>query len=243
MIGVNALIYMTALFTDICFTIDAENHYHSGLLLLNNSCLIVSLALLGMLMYLTFRSFHPQRLSETLLPAFAVFLILLALFLDANVVYTPQPVSFLTIAIVISFVLYYNWLHIRFVEEYERALAAEQRVQIMMTQIQPHFVYNTLATIRSLCLRSPETAALAIERFSRYLRLNLDVPNLPDLIPFQQEMEHARIYLEIEILMFPYIHVQYEIADEDFLVPVLTVQPLVENAVRHGVRGRENGDK
>ena len=58
----------------------------------------------------------------------------------------------------------------------------------------------------------------------------------------RQELEHAQIYLEIETMMFPYIRVQYEINDDHFLLPVLTLQPLVENAVRHGVRGRESGE-
>ena len=240
--GVNALIYLTGLFSDICFTIDAENRFRGGMPVLRNSCLILSLFLLGLLLYLVLRHFRPLHLQEALIPFFVTFLILLALLLDSSVLNVLQPVSFLTIAIVISCVLFYNWLHSRFVEEYEQAIATQQRIQIMMTQIQPHFLYNTLATIRSLCQRSPETAARLIERFSRYLRQNLDAPNLPDLIPFRQELEHAQIYLEIETMMFPYIRVQYEIDDDQFLLPVLTLQPLVENAVRHGVRGRESGE-
>ena len=239
---VNALIHLTALFTDICFTIDANNMYQGGLPILKSSCLIISLVLLGLLLYLVLHNFRPLRLQDTLIPTFVVFLILLALFLDAGVLNLLQPVSFLTINIVISCMLFYSWLHSRFMEEYERASALQQRVQIMMTQIQPHFLYNTLATIRSLCLRSPETAARSIEKFSKYLRQNLDSPNLPDLIPFERELEHARIYLEIETLMFPYLHVQYKIEEDDFMLPVLTVQPLVENAIRHGVRAREDGE-
>jgi len=194
-----------------------------------------------MLIYLTFRTFRPLHLRDALIPVFVVFLILLALLLDASVLATPQPVSFLTMAVVISSVLFYMWLHTRFVEEYERALAAEQRIQIMMTQIQPHFLYNTLATIRSLCLRSPETAAQTIDKFSKYLRQNLDTLNQTGLIPFSQELEHVRIYTEIEMLMFPYIHINYDIEDDCFMLPTLTVQPLVENAIRHGVRAREVG--
>ena len=241
MTGVNAGIYLTALFTNISFTIDADNRYQGGLPVLSSSCLITSLILLSLLIYLTFRTFRPLHLRDALIPVFVVFLILLALLLDASVLATPQPVSFLTMAVVISSVLFYMWLHTRFVEEYERALAAEQRIQIMMTQIQPHFLYNTLATIRSLCLRSPETAAQTIDKFSKYLRQNLDTLNQTGLIPFSQELEHVRIYTEIEMLMFPYIHINYDIEDDCFMLPTLTVQPLVENAIRHGVRAREVG--
>ena len=208
---------------------------------MRHSCLIASLILLGVLVFSTFRAYHPSRRKESWIPFFSVVILLLALLLDGSVADTPQPVSFLTISIVMSSVLYYIWLHFQFVRAHENALAAEQRIQIMMTQIQPHFLYNTLATIRSLCLRSPETAAQTIDKFSRYLRQNLDTLNQAELIPFSQELDHVRIYAEIEMLMFPYIHIHYDIGDDCFMLPPLTVQPLVENAIRHGVRAREVG--
>ena len=241
LISANAVIHLTALFSDICFTIDPENEYHGGLPVLKNSCLITSTFLLVMLLYTMFRDYRLWHHKEILVPIFAVMSILIALALDYSTADTPQPVTFLTISIVISSVLYYIWLHFQFVREHEDDLEAQQRIQIMMTQIQPHFLYNTLATIRSLCLRSPETAARTIDKFSRYLRQNLDALDSIGLIPFGRELEHVRIYTEIEMLMFPYIDIRYSVEDEDFMMPVLTLQPLVENAIRHGVRARESG--
>jgi hypothetical protein len=241
LIGVNAGIHLSALFTDICFTIDENNMYQGGWPILRDSCLIVSTLLLGELFFSTLHDYRSSKWKESLIPVFAVSSILLSLLLDNCVYDTPQPVSFLTISIVISNVFYYIWLHFQFVRAHEKDLAAEQRIQIMMTQIQPHFIYNTLAAIRSLCLRSPETAARTIDKFSRYLRQNLDTLNLDGLIPFRQELEHVKIYTEIEMLMFPYIQIRYDVEDDCFRLPVLTVQPLVENAIRHGVRAREVG--
>ena len=242
LIGINAAVYLTALFSDICFTIDADNHYQGGTVAwLSSSCLIVSLILLAELVVLTIRERRSLARKEMWIPFFVVVVILLALLADSHVGNVEQPVSFLTIAIVLGCTLYYFWLHLQFVREHERTLAAEQRIQIMMTQIQPHFLYNTLSTIRSLCLTSPEAAARTIEQFSSYLRQNLDTLNQPGLIPFAKELEHARIYAEIEMQMFPYIHVDYDIECDDFMLPVLTVQPLVENAIRHGVRAKEEG--
>ena len=241
LIGINAGVYLTALFTDICFTINEENMFQGGWPVLRNSCLISSLLLLGALVISTLRDYRPFRLREIWIPAFSVFIILFALLLDSSVHETQQPVSFLTISIVISSILYYIWLHFQFVRAHEKDLAAEQRIQIMMSQIQPHFLYNTLATIRGLCLKSPETAAQTIDKFSRYLRQNLDTLNHSGLIPFKQELEHVKIYTEIEMLMFPYIQIRYDIEDDCFSLPMLTVQPLVENAIRHGVRARSVG--
>lgn len=241
LIGVNAGIHLTALFTDICFTLDGENMFQGGWPVLRNSCLIASVILLSALFFSTLHDHRPSKRKETWIPVFSVFIIILALVLDDCVHETLQPVSFLTISIVISSVLYYIWLHLQFVRAHEKDLAAEQRIQIVMSQIQPHFLYNTLATIRSLCLRSPETAAQTIDKFSRYLRQNLDTLGQNGLIPFSKELEHVKIYTEIGMLMFPYIHIQYDVADDCFMLPILTVQPLVENTIRHGVRARETG--
>lgn len=239
--GVNAGIHMSALFTNICFTIDENNMFQGGLPILRESCLITSVILLGALSFSTLHGYRPSKRKESWIPVFAIFIILLSLLLDSCVHETQQPVSFLTISIVISSALYYIWLHFQFVRAHEKDLAAEQRIQIMMSQIQPHFLYNTLATIRSLCLKSPETAAQTIDKFSRYLRQNLDTLSQSGLIPFKQELEHVKIYTEIEMLMFPYIYIRYDVEDDRFMLPMLTVQPLVENAIRHGVRARDDG--
>ena len=241
LIGINAGIHLTGLFTDICFTIDANNRFQGGWPVLRYSCLNTSLILLTLLLTATFRDYRTSKRKETWIPVFAGFIILFVLPLDNSVHEILQPVTFLTISIVISSVMYYIWLHFQFVRAHEGAMAAEQRIQIMMTQIQPHFLYNTLATIRSLCLRSPETATQTIDKFSRYLRQNLDMLDQPGMIPFRQELEHVKIYTEIEMLMFPYIHIRYDVEDDCFMLPTLTVQPLVENSIRHGVRAREVG--
>ncbi|MBO7662106.1 MAG: histidine kinase, partial [Clostridia bacterium] len=77
--------------------------------------------------------------------------------------------------------------------------------------------------------------------FSNYLRQNIDSLDQENLIPLEKEMEHVRIYTKIEQTRFPNIRVVYDLQDTDFSVPPLTVQPLVENAIRHGVRIREEG--
>ena len=136
---------------------------------------------------------------------------------------------------------YYIWLHLQFVRAHENDLMASQRIQIMMTQIQPHFLFNALNTIRALYAKDPPLADKTLENFSAYLRQNLESLSQTELIPISKEMEHTRLYAEIETLRFPHIQMEYHMEDEHFAIPALTIQPLVENAICHGVRAKKDG--
>lgn len=118
----------------------------------------------------------------------------------------------------------------------------EQRASLMVSQIQPHFVYNTLNTITALCQIDPDLAGETTIKFSQYLRLNMMNMGKSDVQPFKKELEHTNIYLDIEKLRFgDRINVHYDIEEEDFLLPAITLQPLVENAVKHGICKRIEG--
>lgn len=125
--------------------------------------------------------------------------------------------------------------------ERERELA-EARGDIMLSQIQPHFLYNTLAAIRELCLTDPGEAARAVTGFSRFLRENMASLTSKEPIPFERELRHVQTYADLERRRFgDRLTVEYDIRATDFLCPPLVVQPLVENAVRHGVMKRVEG--
>ena len=239
LVGVNAAVHVTALFSGICFRITETNHYMGGPLC--NMCLYVSAILYACQFVMTIRIFHTHRHKETWVPVVVLAMITGAVFLDEHVGSLEQPITYLTLAIAISCVFYYFWLHLMFVREHEQSLEAEQRIQIMMTQIQPHFLNNTIATIRALCRTDAEKAGEVAEKFGEYLRDNLDSLGTVGLVPFRKELEHTRTYAEIEMVRFDNIHVLYDIQDDGFALPPLTVQPLVENAIRHGVRIREEG--
>ncbi len=238
-IGLNAAVHLTALFSDLCFSIDENNVFYRGPL--GFCCHVVSAGLLAYLVYLTVKENAGEWNSGKLIPVLNALLIVGAVLLDTFAAKSEYPVSFLTVAVVSSCVFYYIWLHLQFVREHERAMMAEQRIQIMMSQIQPHFLYNTLSTIQALCKTDPEKAFSTTEKFGAYLRQNIDSLSLPNLIPVAKELEHTRIYAEIEAIRFPSIRVEYDTPELDFSVPALTVQPLVENAIRHGIRIRRDG--
>ena len=119
---------------------------------------------------------------------------------------------------------------------------AEQRIQLMLSQIKPHFLYNTLGSIEALCERDPRAAKLATRKFSKYLRGNMDSLSGEKLIPFEKELQHTQLYLELEQIRFgDALQVEYDIQARDFFLPPLTLEPIVENAVKHGIRMKTDG--
>ena len=118
----------------------------------------------------------------------------------------------------------------------------EAKVQVMVSQIRPHFMYNALSSIAMLCKLKPETAYEATIKFSDYLRGNMDSLKQTAPVPFRKELEHLEKYLYIEKLRFgKKLNIVYDIQADDFEIPLLSVQPLVENAVKHGVGMKEDG--
>ena len=113
---------------------------------------------------------------------------------------------------------------------------------LMLSQIQPHFLYNALNTIKYLTKKDPKAAENAIVKFSNYLRANMDSLTQKEPIPFSKEIDHVKNYISIECLRFgDRLRVEYDIQYEDFLIPPLTVQPIAENAIKHGVNQRPEG--
>ena len=118
----------------------------------------------------------------------------------------------------------------------------DKELAIKMSQIQPHFLYNSLTSIHYLCDKDPKLAKKAVKWFSTYLRGNLETMSKENMVSFEQEMNHIDIYLKLEKLRFgEYLDVVYNIGEKDFLIPSLAIQPLVENAVKHGVGDKKEG--
>ena len=109
-------------------------------------------------------------------------------------------------------------------------------------QMSQHYIYNSLQVIVGMCDTDPVKAKASIIAFADYLRANLDNIVTEKLIPFSRELEYTKAYLELERLAGDRnFDVEYRLNIKDFMIPPLTLQPIVENAVRHGA-GR-NGEK
>ena len=121
------------------------------------------------------------------------------------------------------------------------AQLADSRIAIMMSQIRPHFIYNTLGSIEQLCKLDPPKAGELVHNFAKYLRGNFGELDNPKPILMSQEMEHVRHYISIENVRFPDMTFTFEMNSDDFHIPALTIQPIVENAIKHGLMKLQKG--
>ena len=125
--------------------------------------------------------------------------------------------------------------------EKERQVSNLQ-ADILLSQIQPHFLYNALTAIYRLCDSKPQKAKEAVSEFAKYLRGNLDSLKQNAPIPFADEFNHIKAYLALEKIRYDDdLEVVYDIKASEFFIPALTVQPLIENAVNHGISDLPHG--
>ena len=124
------------------------------------------------------------------------------------------------------------------IEQYMRQQReiAHQRASIMVLQMRPHFIFNTMMSIYYLCAQDSKKAQQVTLDFTSYLRKNFSAIASENTIPFANELEHTRAYLAVEQVQFEdSLFVEYDTPHTRFRVPPLTLQPIVENAVKHGM--------
>ena len=218
---------------------------------LNISTLLTGTGLVAVIAILAAEAVKSSRKMPRLI-LFSTVLIPMGAVYDAYVyVFTPGRYAiYMQMGSIISAVIlggvfiyeYKNKMEIAARVEHMQNELTQSRVAIMVSQIQPHFIYNALATIKALCEIYPESAQEAIARFSKYLRRNMDSLTAKELIPFEQELTHIENYLYIEKIRFQgKVNFIYDIKAVDFFLPPLSVQPLVENALRYGVAAVNGG--
>lgn len=156
---------------------------------------------------------------------------------------------------IIDIYLYYFFLNFVYQtrireESLKKELALTQKelelsntnVRLLQNQISPHFIYNALFIIKALIWTDQKKASDAVDNFSLYTRRNIEAMRSNDLIKFSEELEHIKAFLNIEnVDNETGMIVKYNIEESDFLIPPLTVEPLVENAVIHGTGTLESG--
>lgn len=241
-LGVGAAIAYCAVFAllqsqQLVFRIDEQNVYWE------QSFYWLPVALMGCLFLLMIALilFHRRQMDRGKTTSLLLYSMIPFLATIANMVYKDLMFAHVSMA----FALLIVFVNIQV--QQERALAEKEseltknRIAIMLSQIQPHFLYNALTSISALC-KDNDDAQRALITFSEYLRVNMDALDESAVIPFSQELNHTQQYLWLEQLRTKdRMTVRYEIAVADFFLPVLTLQPIVENAVRHGISLRSAG--
>lgn len=118
----------------------------------------------------------------------------------------------------------------------------QSKIKLMISQIQPHFIYNSLTTIRIMIKHDPDKAYKMIYDFSNYLSYNFNSIEDVPLVPFSEELKHIKTYTDIELeRFFDRLKIVYDIQSDKFALPPLSVQPYVENAIKHGVCKKVGG--
>lgn len=239
--GTYSAIAIVNCFTGFCFYItpDGDLIVHSRLLTLMTGVWFV----IYILVALTGHGNIKTRLtlaSYAITPLFG--LVLLFIFRDSSFYISIYTTLNMLLYLISFYLLFFNL----YIEHGQKLLQRENeltksRINAMTLKISPHFIANTMSSIVALCDSDSAKAGQLASKFAKYLRDNyVDMTEDP-MIPFSKELEHIKNYLSIEQIRFENLKVEYDIQVDNFSLPTLTVQPLVENAVRHGISKRPGG--
>ncbi len=236
--GISLVLWLINAFNGMYIYYDATGLDHTGPHYLLSQAFNVVLP--AMTMVLAFRYHDVIGWRNTWI--WVLYGLIPVLSIPAQVLWAVTPVC---IATTVSLVLVYTLIHVEQAEReanIEKELAqkelalSESNNSLVLSQIQPHFLYNALTSIYRLCDVKPEAAKEAVSNFSKYLRGNLDSIKQTKMISFADELKHLQAYLSLEKIRYDdYLDIKYDIKTTEFFIPPLTVQPLVENAVNHGI--------
>ena len=235
----NFLFYCSLILNNRLFSFDILNSF--GCELWKHGYIVTNWIYWIIFLFVLDFKFYRNTIANPLLAFFAILWLMSASIIDA--IGLKMGIMNHTYAVV--FLFYYLVVHVQIsqqINEEKEIKLKEQRMSLMLSQIQPHFLYNTLNTITALCRINPKLAEETTIKFSKYLRENMHNMGKNDTQLFSKELEHTNIYLDIEKLRFgDRVKVEYDIKTEDFNMPTLTLQPIVENAVKHGICNKVEG--
>jgi len=240
----NALLVITSQLTGLIFYIDTHNIYHRG-----DYMWLSWLVIYGYSIYSYILIGITTKNKSALRPVKGINIYFYLFQLPPVILGTIQiliPGTFLIgIGMVISIFLIFINIHNKrladiAIEQLEQELT-QSRITTILSQIQPHFIYNSLTAISDLCEGNPE-AQKALVAFSDYLRVNIGSLKQKTPVPFETELKHIKHYLSLEKLRFEEkLQTVYDINAVNFKVPILSIQPIVESAVSNGLFNKPGG--
>ena len=215
------------IFTGIFFT--AEN----GVYLRSNTMIISQGYQFIMFTAIFVTAVANKKLNPREKIAFALYCVLPFVAIIIQNVFKGYAIAYASIIVAIEVLFVFIGVEKNFQISMQKEKIKDAQVNIMLSQIQPHFVYNSLSAISTLITIDPEKAQEALDNFTEYLRRNLSSLTDVKLIPFEDELKHIETYISLEKLRFDdRINVIYDLKTTDFNVPVLSIQPIVENAMK-----------
>jgi len=233
---------LVSVFTGWIFQIDRNGQYHEGGLFWAQSAISMAYLLIpaARLLRAAVRTASGEKRTEYLTYVGSLLVPVALVWVTDHLADIPIFALSIFLVIQVLFMTVYLSREERLADR--RREMAEYRTAIMRSQIQPHFLYNALSVIVYYCDRDPQRAKEVTLVFSDYLRENLNSLREDDPVPFEEELTHVRNYLFLEKQRFENkLSVVYDIGATDFMLPAISVQPLVANAVRNGLRAKKAG--
>lgn len=233
----NTIIYLIAPFTGtLVFCYDENYYFNRGPL--GYSIFITTFIYLALLLIWSFLYMHQNRRRSILLFFIGGIAILTGILEYLNIAPGHTDESF-----AVGIFIYYVYLMTVHVSDMETKLVknelelTQNKVRILREQIQPHFLFNSLYLIKALIRKDQGRAIQAVEDFSDYLHANLDAISSDNMISFEDELTHIDAYVSLALAdKSKNMIIEYDIKEKDFFLPPLSVEPIVENAIRHGLK-------
>lgn len=236
----NALVFSTAVFgSKAAFWIDSQNSFIGGPM--HFTIYMTQIVYIMLLLVFSVINFKQSNRGKSIM--------LITMFLQAVFVaireYLNISPSFTNAVTALCMLDYYIYL-----ATIERQAISDSLLQkeldltkselmVLRNQIQPHFIYNVLSMIRSLTRTDTEKAVQAINNFSKYLKTHIKAIQNEDMIPFEEELKNVRVYVDLAQTDYPgEIELVCDFEETDFAIPALSLEPIVENAIQHGISRR-----
>ncbi len=219
-------------FSDAFYFITPDNVYHRG----SFYPLLVSMPFVILLVNMAILIIYRKKIPGKLLTALAIYHIfpLICTAIQACI----YGLLLTVIGTCISAFFMFIYMIIYHTQNYMTQVIDNYHYEAnnLALQMRPHFIYNVLISIYYLIDEDPKKAQNVILNFSNYLRHNFTAISKKELIPFTEELEHVRAYVAVEQARYEdRLFVDYDTDHIAFHLPPLTLQPLVENAVKHGI--------
>ena len=240
---VNIIIFSAFIILDILNIFTHIFFYAENGVYMRTKAMIISQGyqVFAFIVVLCITAFNP-RLTKTERIAFPIYCLLPLVAIVLQIIFPGYAIAYLSIIISIEILFLFINFNKNILLANEEKRNRETEIKLMMSQIRPHFIYNTLSSISTLIKIDPEKAQKSLDAFTEYLRANLTSISETGLIGFEKELKHIETYLSLEKMRFDErLKVVFDIKCKNFFVPPLSIQPIVENSVKHGLMQKIEG--